>query len=319
MAEAEFNAEDLTMTVDGEAPLSDSTQEGTPGVEDSPDGLDWGNLADDFSGANEENEPAQLTRETPEKEAEAPQPKPSEPEGKTPTPEPPVEAPAPAPETPPVAEAPAPETPAKEQAQPEQPPKQESVQLSDEQLQTMRQQYTDKLVQQYKLSDEDASNLVTDANSVLPNLAASLHANIVQEMTTWMAQTMQSIVPQMMDQFTRQRESQQRGEEVFYGQWPELKDHADRVKQIATTYRQLNPSVQREQFVRDVGVQAWLALGLDAAKLAGKLTPAAAAPAARQKPRPPTPANPGGARDTSPPPPENPFSALAREFEEDFD
>ena len=89
--------------------------------------------------------------------------------------------------------------------------------------------------------------------------------------------------------------------------------------QLAEVYRQTNPQASKEQFFRDVGMQAWMALGLNTAQLAAKLAPAAQepeppTPAAPQQPAGYTPAAPGTSTPPAPPAPSNPFEQLSHEF-----
>jgi len=313
-------AEDLTMTVEGETttPPSDSTSDSG-----NEPGIDWSSLSnqmeEDFDADQEPAaapEPAQPEPE-PEPTAAAPEPPPTQPAAPEPTavvPEPePVTATPPT--EPPQAVAPTPEP---VQAQPEQPPE-----ATPEQIEQMRQGYIAQQATKYQLTEEQQNAFVTgNINQVLPTLAATLHANVLQEVTQQVANMMRQVVPTMVEQVTTQRETRQKGETEFFSQWPELAENRERVKQIVSAYRQLNPQASKEVVFRDAGIQAWMALGKPAADLAAKLAPQApaAAPAAPPPVRPATPANPGGTSVAPAAAPSNPFTALSFEFEqEDFD
>lgn len=317
MAEAEntVDVEALTQTVEGEAPPIDSTPADDSAAPDEDSGIDWGGLTSEVEQQTydeyEDPEPEETPEpETPETEAQTSEPEPApEPEPEVPPePEPVVPEPEPV-----AAEAPEEPTPPQEPEQPQAPV------VSDEEVAKLRERYVDDLSNRYKMSEEDSDKFLTDVNSVLPRLAAEMHANVVQEVTQMFTNSLQTMLPPMMEQYTTQRETRQRGEQEFYGQWPELKGHEDRVRQIVSSYRQLNPQANREQVFRDAGIQAWMAVGLDPASLAAKLTPEPEPTPQPVAPPPPAPANPGGTNVAPPAPNLNQFEALSFEFEEDFD
>ena len=245
---------------------------------------------------------------------------------------PPVAAvPEPAPAVPPVAE-PAPVVPQVAEPAlptPEPTPVPEPVQQpqaqqpTDEQQAQLRTDYLNRTSQLYQLNQEQAGQMVTDPNAVLPQLAAALHVNILEQSLQASSQMLQQALPALLDGFLTQRETTQSNSDEFFTQWEELRPQQERVMQLATVYRQNNPQASKEQFFRDVGMQAWMALGMDTGQLAAKLQPQAPAiPGVPASPAPAAPvvatglnpANPGAATPLPSATPSNPFADLAAQF-----
>ena len=178
--------------------------------------------------------------------------------------------------------------------------------------------FIEEALKQYKLTDEQATQLMTDPNEVLPRLAATLEANITQRLVQTMAQMVQQFVPQYTEHYTTQRAQTSQAEDAFFGKWSELKEHKDRVMDVGRIYRQMKPQATADEFIRDVGMQVWMGVGLPVEKLAAKLinTPAPQ-PQAAPVQRPIegyAPANPGGRGPGAPASPSNPFELLAQEI-----
>lgn len=200
--------------------------------------------------------------------------------------------------------------------QPQQP------QYTQEQMAQMRQEYVNSLAPQYQLTDEQAAALVTAPNTVLPQLAANLEANVVDRMSAMFGQIIQQHVPQMINQVVEQRQAGEQGETEFFSQWEELLPHKEQVMQIANTYRQFNPQVSKEEAFKAIGMQAWMMLGLDVGVLAAKMG-GQQAPAVPQA-EPPAP-SPVGYTPAAPTPPSapapadpNPLTSYFTEIGEDY-
>jgi outer membrane biosynthesis protein TonB len=311
-------AEDALEPVEGDEASLDSTTD-----------IDWSGLSEDFDGTNDADDDSESI--VLDEAAEAPEPPPENTV--------PQETPPPAEET--VAEAeplieevvqeappepepvPEPEVIAEPVPEPQIVPEPEQSQLTDEQQAKLRENYIDSLSPQYKLTDDEVNSFITDPNSVLPKLAATLQATVLEQATQMALQVVQQALPNYLDGYMQTRQQTQAGEDAFFSQWEELKPHRERVMSIAKLYRELNPGVAKEQFIRDVGMQAWMTVGLDAAALASKLDPQPA-PVVEAPPPPPqqqggyNPASPGAAPTPPPRAPSNPFSALAEEWADDF-
>lgn len=193
----------------------------------------------------------------------------------------PVDAVAKPPETPQAQEPEGgkpPVAPAQEpQAQPEAPKG-----ATPEEIAVKRQALVDDVAGRYSLSEEQADQLSTNPNKVLPQMVGELYADIYDAVVS----TMRTQIPGMIQQFSTYREQVSEGENAFFTRWPELKkkpEYSQDVQTIAATYRQLNPHVSREQFIEEVGAMAMWKLGL--AGQASATLPTEPAPAAPPEPR----------------------------------
>lgn len=213
----------------------------------------------DFSDLFTDNEDAHFDMDVPEDsgppetsaEPERSEPAPSEalPDAGPPPPAP--AAPAAEPETPPPAPTAAqPEPPA---AQPYTPPQEEPVDMA-----ALRSQAQQQLEQRYSLSKEDAEALISEPETVLPRLMSNIYLDVYDNIM----RSMQVFLPQMVQQVNMSTSSQQRDESDFYSAWPRLADRKNEVSQIGQMYRRMNPTATKEQFIRDVGLHASIALQL---------------------------------------------------------
>jgi hypothetical protein len=81
----------------------------------------------------------------------------------------------------------------------------------------------------------------------------------------------------------------------------------------------MKPQATADEFIRDVGLQAWMSIGLPVEKLAAKLNNSPAPAPQQTQPQLPTagfsPANPGSRGPSSAQPsPSNPFELLTQEI-----
>lgn len=121
-----------------------------------------------------------------------------------------------------------------------------------------RQQVIDEVSQHYQLSDEEADKLLESPNEVLPKLAGRLFTDVYEAAV----RSVQQQLPQMLQQHEGQKQAQEKAKNEFYSKWPKLEGHEQDVERLAAAYRQANPDVPRDQFIRDVGAQAHWALGI---------------------------------------------------------
>lgn len=178
--------------------------------------------------------------------------------------------------------------------------------------------------EQFTLTPEDIQTMGTDANAVIPKLAAKVYymasVNALRQMANF-----QNQLPQMFDRFMKVRDANAKVEGRFYELHPNIKrenaDHAAKVREFAAVYRQANPGMEQEAFLKSVGQMVMQHFGLTAA-------PATSAPPVPGAP----PAGPGtvtvlpaafqpatpGARPQLPaaPGPVNAFEGLGMDFEE---
>lgn len=151
-----------------------------------------------------------------------------------------------------------------------------------QQLQAAKTQVVDLLAQQsYGLTQEEADSLATDPVTVIPKMMARVHVNAVSAVLSHVAQQLPGVILGVM----QQRDVNKRNEDQFFSAWPQLdrSKHGQAVASIARVYRQMNPNADADTFIKQVGAQAVVALGL--LQPGGQIAPAsAAAPASRQPP-----------------------------------
>jgi len=219
----------------------------------------------------------------------------------TPAPEPtpaPVQAqtPEPAPAPTPV-QTPAPAAPAPVQPQP-----------TEAELKAEAERQFSALTQQYSLSEDEASAVVTDLPSVLPQLAAKLHQQILADVRMRLMAEMPQVVTQVTE--GRIRESEARSK--FFTRWPQLTGHEEAVMRTGQMFRAANPNASADEAVEYIGRIVTMSLGLQG----GTTQPAQ--PAAR-----PAPHRPAGAPGVPNPnpvaPPTNEWAAMADELAADQD
>lgn len=291
----------------------------TVGQETEPDSESdlWGNLDESFD--QDFGDDATLDRTAPPPAAEEPQA--------------PVE-PVVTPVAEQVAPAPVEQQVAPTQAEPQQPVVQEQQPVfapppavDPAQLEQVRQQYVSQLAQTYAMDEQTAEMVDTNFSAVAPQLMSQMHMRIAESVT----QTLGQMLPQLITMQVQQMQTVQKNVGEFYGQWPELSrpEYQNTLGQIAQMYRQLKPQASQAEFIRDVGIQAWTALGLPLEQLMAKASPQQQAqPVAQpmQQQQFPqggyAPATPGApARSQMPPSAQsnNPFSQFAEEFLSDYD
>jgi hypothetical protein len=266
----------------------------------------WGKLDEAFD--HDPGEDANLTEDVPAPAAATPpvvSEAPIEPAAQPPV----VEAPV----VPPVVEQ---QTAPQEQQQVLQQPQ---VQLPDAtQLAAVRDQYLGQLAQTYALDEATAELVDTNFSAVAPQLMSQMHMRIAESVT----QTLGQMLPQLINMQVAQQQAVEKQIGEFYGQWPELSrpEYQPVLAQIAQTYRQFRPNASQAEFYRDVGIQAWGALGLPMDQLLTR-GQQQAAPPVQQSPQIPSggyaPATPGApARSQTPPAPasNNVFTQFAEEF-----
>lgn len=162
----------------------------------------------------------------------------------------------------------------------------------------------------YKIPEDQAAKLPTEPENVLPFLAARLHQTVVQNVQ----QMLDQVLPQHISTYMKVTEAEASAKKAFYDVWPELKPYEQQVLQAGQLYRQLNPTVSAQDFIKAVGnlVSSSLGIAVAAPLPAAGGTPAPA-PAASMPISPgyqPT-GGAGGAR--GPAPEENVFTQLAME------
>lgn len=229
------------------APAAETPQEPSAPVEDAfvDAGSDWAELADD------------TVAESGEWGEEAPPAIPAEPAAATPA--------EPAPATPE-------QLAAEQPLQPEQMAPEAQAQYTPEQRQAAEMAYMGQLERLYTFDEDTALKLQTEPEKVLPALAAKLHLDV---MKTVMAQV-NGMLPQVMQQQTKVVERETKAQDMFFGQWPQLRGYEKQVLEVGRMYRQMNPNAAPDEAVKRIGEVALAALGLPVA--AAPTPPAPPAP-----------------------------------------
>lgn len=289
----------------GGGQAASTSNAGDSGGESS--GIDWGGMFEDNDSPAPESEPK--GSETVASPATAEVPAPTAPAA----PAQPEAAAAVPPVTPPVT-AEVPQQPATVQApEPAQP--QQTQQERDAAIAQARQAWRGQLAQQYQLSEEQATGLLTDPGKVLPEIAADLHVSVLENTM----QALRQILPDMIVQQQRQTVSLEEGQRAFYEAWPELKGKEAVVMQMGAIWRQANPQATREEFIKQVGPLAWNAAGLSLSDLVNRGGGSQSTPPQAPVPQggySPAPQSAGGGVPTAAPQ-EGLFASLSKEWEND--
>lgn len=160
------------------------------------------------------------------------------------------------------------QSPATVQEQPAQQAQSPTPEQQRAQQDAARETWRTGLVNNYALSEDEAALFVSDPGRALPQLAANLHMRVMDNMAEYMRQ----VLPDMMEQQTRQSTALAEGRTAFFDAWPELKGHEGLISQIGLSWRQLNPSATREQFIEQVGPMVWNAAKLSLSDLVNRNT-----------------------------------------------
>ena len=91
-------------------------------------------------------------------------------------------------------------------------------------------------------------------------MAANLYVDILEATLAGVA----SYLPNMIDHINVQSQVAAKGRQEFFKAFPMLEgaEHQDTVSRLAFNYRQANPTIDQATFVKEVGVQALMALGM---------------------------------------------------------
>jgi hypothetical protein len=227
--------------------------------------------------------------------------------------------------TPPVEPAPAPVPPQTQEAQPTPEPAQPvptpeaPPELTPEQVHARfkqwREQGVDLLAKEHFVIPADQVEKIVDKETGMVNaqeLAAAssrLAARVYMDtVTAAMGQIVQNL-PALINKVLEAKTQGDAAENKFFEAWPQLKPHRDTVFRVAQAYRKQNPAATVDQFVKEVGASAMIALRLAMPNQPAPPTPGQPAPAKPFRPaaatRPVTPAPTNG--------PVNPFARMAEE------
>lgn len=148
------------------------------------------------------------------------------------------------------------------------------------------------LVENY---DAAVNHLATNVFAMTPQELDALEANVGGEvprllakavvyMQTQMLTQMGRIIPQMMQRQTEVTSRHSQNVNSFYQAWPSIDrtKHDAHVRQIASTFRQLNPDVPTDKMIETIGPYILMQLGLPLVPMAKPGAPTARPAAVRQ-------------------------------------
>jgi hypothetical protein len=182
---------------------------------------------------------------------------------------------------------------------------------------TARAGWVTDLTERYQLTEEQANGMRLEPEKVLPQIAAEMHAQVMEGFM----QVQRNMLPNMVQSILNQNSSQKEGDEAFFGEWPELAAHRPLVQSMGQHWRGQNPSGTREDFIKEVGPLVWSAAKLSLQDLVNRGNGQASAPPPAAPPEnlggySPAPQGGGGA-PIAPAAVNNPFGSLAEEWETD--
>ncbi len=168
------------------------------------------------------------------------------------------------------------------------------------------------IIEAMQFTEKQVEQLQTEPQEVLKEIAADLFLDIHEAVLV----SVQRQLPSWIQFNQVQTSAADKSVAAFQTEWPSLdmkkKDVSDTINRVGQTYRQLNPTATAEQFIREVGAQASIALRIP---LPGQVmdAPASQAPAA---PAPHQPAQPSHVQVPASAP-QGPWEELAEEFIQD--
>ena len=117
----------------------------------------------------------------------------------------------------------------------------------------------------YNLSKEDADQMNVDPGQVIPKFMARVYLDAVTAAVNVISQSLPQAMMNVVDTHTTYRNN----ETQFFSEWPGLQDHYAEVLRVGQVFRHLNPAASKADFVRSVGAQVAMSLGLTADQARG--------------------------------------------------
>ena len=280
---------DETSFVDtsGGVPASESA---TPAEEPTGSDVNWSQLDEDFS--QEDLDPGTTVEgdlEVVPGAGDAVEPTPGATPPATPAVAPtPAATPTPPAATPPV-QTPAVETPAPVAPTPSAPQVEPSPLPDYAAWRSQRE--ADLAAQTYSITDEDASKLLTEPETVLPRMAARMHMEVMESTV----RVMQTMLPRLMQSVQQTEQREISAKSFFQTANPDLADPRlePAIMEMGQVYRRLNPAASPEQAAQAIGNLVRASLGI---AMPAQAAPApTSAPAVPVVPFVPARGGPGGA------------------------
>lgn len=153
------------------------------------------------------------------------------------------------------------------------------------------QRETDLAAQTYSITDEDASKLLTEPETVLPRMAARMHMEVMESTV----RVMQTMLPRLMQSVQQTEQREVSAKSFFQTTNPDLADAQlePAIMEMGQVYRRLNPTASPEQAAVAIGNLVRASLGIASPAQAAQAP--AAAQAAPVVPFIPARGGPGGA------------------------
>lgn len=153
------------------------------------------------------------------------------------------------------------------------------------------QRETDLAAQTYSITDEDASKLLTEPETVLPRMAARMHMEVMESTV----RVMQIMLPRLMQSVQQTEQREISAKSFFQTANPDLADPRlePAIMEMGQVYRRLNPAASPEQAAQAIGNLVRASLGI---AMPAQAAPApTSAPAVPVVPFVPARGGPGGA------------------------
>lgn len=153
------------------------------------------------------------------------------------------------------------------------------------------QRETDLAAQMYSISDEDASKLLTEPETVLPRMAARMHMEVMESTV----RAMQHLLPRMMQSIQHNEQREISAKSFFQTANPDLADPSfePAIMEMGQVYRRLNPNASPEQAAQAIGNLVRASLGIAMPVQSTQAAPSA--PVVPAVPFTPARGGPGGA------------------------
>ncbi len=106
---------------------------------------------------------------------------------------------------------------------------------------------------EYKLTDEQARELVSKPDVAIPQLAARMHVQIATQLATYMHQAIQQMVPNMAVAAMQKQMGAFKAEQAFFGKYPALANPQFRgvVLQSLKLAKMYDPNATRDKVMQD--------------------------------------------------------------------
>lgn len=141
--------------------------------------------------------------------------------------------------------------------------------LTAEQIETARNEYIDSIAEKFAITDEEADQLRTEPEKVLPRLLAKTHTQALEQAVAIMRQNL----PQLVGSQLTQQSTAKEVEGKFFGKYPELKSKKAMrtAEKMAKAYRSANPDADLDEVMDNVAFMTWKKLGLPMDKLSERM------------------------------------------------